>query len=60
MDKLGGDTTVLKDFEAQGRPKQSKRRHLLHNLFDFLAIAASMSMIGENIRQLSLSFSQLV
>lgn len=59
MDKLGGDTTVLKDFEAQSRPKQSSRRHLLHNLFDFLAIAASMSMASKNICQLSLSFLQL-
>jgi hypothetical protein len=37
MDKLGGN----KDLESGAQPKKSRRRHLLNNLFDFIAIAAS-------------------
>jgi len=42
MDKLGGDTKRNKDLESGTQPKISGRRHLLNNLFDFVAIAASM------------------
>lgn len=43
MDKLGGETNRK---EANGpavnvQPKKSRRRHLLHNVFDILAIAIS-------------------
>ena len=55
MDKLGGEKPAHKDLEASGRPKQASRRHLLHNVFDFLAIAASMSRTNVNIHRLSLS-----
>jgi hypothetical protein len=60
MDKLGGDATAQKDLEAAGRPKRSQRRHLLHNVFDVLAIAASTSMTGENIYHLSLSLARFL
>ena len=42
MDKLGGDKNINKDLEGGTQPKKSSRRHLLNNLLDFLAIAASM------------------
>ena len=41
MDKLGGTKPAAKDAPAAQRPKKSSRRHLLNNLFDFIAIAAS-------------------
>jgi hypothetical protein len=43
MDKLGGDTKRHNDLESgNNQPKKTRRRHLLNNLFDFLAIAGSM------------------
>ena len=43
MDKLGGDKKSNNDLENGGnQPKKSRRRHLLNNVFDFIAIAASM------------------
>ena len=38
MDKMGGAKPAA---QAAQRPKKSSRRHLLNNLFDFIAIAAS-------------------
>ncbi|CAF3684099.1 unnamed protein product [Rotaria sp. Silwood1] len=47
MDKLGGNTKENNDLEAGIQPpKKSKRRHLLNNLFDFLAIAATCLIFG--------------
>jgi hypothetical protein len=43
MDKLGGNPKRNNDLErGNQQPKKSRRRHLLNNLFDFLAIAISM------------------
>ena len=42
MDKLGGNTTRNNDLEAGNNQPKNARRRLLHNLYDFLAIAASM------------------
>jgi hypothetical protein len=42
MDKLGGNKNKHNDVEVGNQSKKSTRRHLLNNLFDFLAIAASM------------------
>ncbi|CAF3897689.1 unnamed protein product [Rotaria sordida] len=46
MDKLGGDTKENKDLEAGIQPKKSRRRRLLNNLLDFLAIAATCLIFG--------------
>ena len=43
MDKLGGNTQGNNDIEKAEEPKKSRRSHLLNNVFDFLAIALSMS-----------------
>jgi hypothetical protein len=44
MEKLGGNTKENNDFESgNNQPKKFQRRHLLHNFFDFLAIATSKS-----------------
>jgi hypothetical protein len=42
MNKLGGDTKRNKDLETGNQPKKSRRRYLLNNIFDFLAIAVGM------------------
>jgi hypothetical protein len=42
MDRFGGETRRNKDFESANQPKKFQRRHLLHNIFDFVAIAISM------------------
>jgi len=42
MDKLGGDTAAVDDREACKNKKKQRRRRILYNLFDFLAIMASM------------------
>ncbi|UJR14854.1 hypothetical protein I4U23_001839 [Adineta vaga] len=46
MDKLGGDKNVNQDVEHGSQPKKPKRRALLNNLFDFLAIAATCLVFG--------------
>lgn len=45
MDKLGGDTNC-NDIESGAQPKKSRRRHLLNNLYDFIAIAATCLIFG--------------
>jgi hypothetical protein len=42
MDKLGGETATVDDLEACKNKKKRRRRRILYNLFDFLAIMASM------------------
>ncbi|CAF1099494.1 unnamed protein product [Adineta ricciae] len=46
MDKLGGDKNVNQDLERGQQPQKTKRRTLLHNLFDFIAIAATCLIFG--------------
>ncbi|CAF3290214.1 unnamed protein product [Rotaria socialis] len=46
MDKIGGNTRRSKDLEVEIRPKRSRRRQLLNNLFDVLAIAATAIIFG--------------
>lgn len=42
MDKLGGDTAANEDVEAGNQPKKSRRRRrILNNFFDFMAIVFS-------------------
>lgn len=43
MDKLGGDTIQECDVEAGKERKRNRRRRILYNLFDFLAIVTSIS-----------------
>lgn len=45
MDKLGGDTKRKQDLEQGNQPKISRRRHLLNNFFDIVAIAISIENI---------------
>ncbi len=42
MDKLGGDTAPNDDLEICQERKTRKRRRILYNLFDFLAIVTSI------------------
>ncbi len=42
MDKSGGDTRANDDVEAGGQNKSHKRRQILYNIFDFLAIVTSI------------------
>lgn len=56
MDKLGGTKPTDKDVEALKRPKKSNRRHLLNNLFDIIAIAASTATFFSSFFILIFSF----
>jgi hypothetical protein len=42
MDKVGGDTGPNDDLEACQERKKRRRRRILYNLFDFLAIVTSI------------------
>lgn len=41
MDKMGGDTASEDDLGAAQQGKKNRRRRILYNLFDFLAIVLS-------------------
>lgn len=41
METLGGNPKRNTDLESGNQPKKTRRRHLLHNAFDFIAIAVS-------------------
>ena len=41
METLGGTSRRNNDLESGNQPKKFRRRHLLHNIFDFIAIAVS-------------------
>ncbi|CAF1328146.1 unnamed protein product [Adineta ricciae] len=46
MDKLGGDTSAANDGEACNERKTRRRRRILYNLFDFLAIVGTCTIFG--------------
>ncbi|UJR31856.1 hypothetical protein I4U23_019331 [Adineta vaga] len=46
MDKLGGDTAPADDVEACRQRKGHRRRRILYNLFDFLAIVLTCTIFG--------------
>jgi len=42
MDKVGGDTGPNDDLEVCQERKKRRRRQILYNIFDFLAIVTSI------------------
>jgi len=46
MDKLGGESAPPDDVEACTREKKHRRRRILYNLFDFLAIVMTCLIFG--------------
>jgi len=51
MDKVGGDTGPNDDLEVCQERKKRRRRQILYNIFDFLAIVTSIFIINFIIKK---------